>query len=342
MTKPRISVVQYLNTAPLVWGMLHGAQRGKFDLEFTTPARCADAVARGRADVGIVPSIEVPRIEGAEIVPGVSIASKGLVKSVLLLSNVPIDEVRSVAMDNSSRTSAALVTILLRRFYGLDFESQSADPQPEEMLKRADAALLIGDPALTFLLKLEGSRLKDDETRNSRFEIRDSKREVPLGNSIAVGHSGPFAAHRGRLGEESLFAIRPSNLLVYDLAAEWKRFTGLPFVFAVWAGRPEAGLAEFARDFQESRDQGLRHLDAIASEWAPRLNLAESAVKLYLAENINYDLDEENLEGLRLFHKLAAEEGLIPANKELRFVSPVRNSKLETRKSAAECELVRQ
>jgi len=297
MTKPRISVVQYLNTAPLVWGMLHGAERGRFDLEFTTPARCADAVARGQADVGIVPSIEVPRIEGAEIVSGVSIASKGLVKSVLLLSKVPMEEIRSVAMDNSSRTSAALVTVLLRRFYGLDFQSAPADPQLEQMLKRADAALLIGDPALTFLLKLEGSR---SERQELKVEGRRLKSEEPYPDSPT-------------------FATRPTDILVYDLAAEWKKFTGLPFVFAVWAGRPEAGLAEFARDFQESRDQGLRHLDAIASEWAPRLQLAESALKLYLAENINYDLDEENLEGLRLFYKLAAEEGLIPAGRELRF-----------------------
>jgi chorismate dehydratase len=288
MTKPRISVVQYLNTAPLVWGMLHGAERGKFDLDFTTPARCADAVAWGQADVGIVPSIEVPRIHGAEIVPGVSIASKGLVKSVLLLSQVPIEEIRSVAMDNSSRTSAALVTVLLRRFYGLDFQSESADPRLEEMLKRADAALLIGDPALTYELRVEGSRLSED---------------------------------RGPDLDSSAFTIRPPTLLVYDLAAEWRKFTGLPFVFALWAGRPEAGLAEFVREFQESREEGLRHLDAIASEWAPRLQLTESAVKLYLAENINYDLDEENLEGLRLFYKLAAEEGLIPVGKELRFVS---------------------
>ncbi|MGO9269353.1 MAG: menaquinone biosynthetic enzyme MqnA/MqnD family protein [Terriglobia bacterium] len=301
MTKPRISVVQYLNTAPLVWGMRHGAERGKFELEFTTPARCADAVAHGQADVGIVPSIEVLRIDGAEIVPGVSIASKGLVKSVLLLSKVPMEEIRSVAMDNSSRTSAALVTILLRRFYGLDFQSELADPQPEEMLKRTDAALLIGDPALTFELKVEGSRLEREESEVEGPRLKCEEPYPDLGSPA--------------------FTTRPSDLLVYDLAAEWKKFTGLPFVFALWAGRPEAGLAEFARDFQESRDQGLRHLDAIASEWAPRLQLAESEVKLYLAENINYDLDEENLEGLRLFCRLAAEEGLIPAWKELRFVS---------------------
>jgi len=304
MTKPRISVVQYLNTAPLVWGMLHGAERGKFDLEFTTPARCADAVAQGRADVGIVPSIEVPRIEGAEIVPGVSIASKGRVRSVLLLSKVPIEEIRSVAMDNSSRTSAALVTILLRRFYDLDFQSEPADPQLEEMLKRADAALLIGDPALTYELSRAGRRSACDPALTYELRVEGLKlsedRDPDLDSSALLGSS---------------------TLLVYDLAAEWKKFTGLPFVFALWAGRPEAGLAEFVREFQESRDQGLRHLDAIASEWGPRLQLTEAAVKLYLAENINYDLDQENLEGLRLFYKLAAEEGLIPAGKELRFAT---------------------
>jgi chorismate dehydratase len=317
MIKPRISVVQYLNTAPLVWGMLYGAARGKFDLEFTVPARCADAVKQGRADLGIIPSIEYQRIEGAEIVPGVSIASKGMVKSVVLFSKVPIEEVRSVALDNSSRTSVALVTILLRRFYGREFLSEPADPQPLEMLlERADAALVIGDPALTYQLKVEGSSAKSDETGNSKLEIR-------FENSAPACPSEPFAALKGKLRGESLFVSRASTLLVYDLAAEWKKFTGLPFVFALWVGRREAGLAAFARDLRDSRDEGLRHLDAIAAEWAPRLGIPESAVKLYLAENINYALDEDNLKGLRLFYKLAAEEGLIPAVKELRFVSQV-------------------
>src|SRR5437762_5815876 len=92
MTRPRVSVVKYLNTVPLVWGMLHGEQRGKYELDFTTPAGCADAVLAGQADVGIVPSIEYQRMQEVEILPGLSIASKAPVRSVLLLSAVRSEE----------------------------------------------------------------------------------------------------------------------------------------------------------------------------------------------------------------------------------------------------------
>ncbi|PYU97723.1 MAG: hypothetical protein DMG26_20595 [Acidobacteria bacterium] len=148
--KPKVSVVKYLNTVPLIWGMLKGEQRDKFDLDFTTPAHCAEAVRSGQADVGIIPSIEYQRMDRARIVGSVSVASKGRVKSVLLLSKSPVEKIRTVALDNSSRTSVALLMILLRKFYGRAVDGVPLAPDPEEMLKRADAALVIGDPALTY------------------------------------------------------------------------------------------------------------------------------------------------------------------------------------------------
>lgn len=262
MTKPRISVVQYLNTVPLIWGMLHGEQRGKFELDFTTPARCADAVHQGTADVGIIPSIEYPRLERAEIVAGVSIAAKGKVRSVLLLSNTPVGKIGSVALDNSSRTSIALVTILLREFYGRAFEPIPFAPDPDAMLERADAALVIGDPAL---------------------------------------------AYRGRAAT------------VLDLGEEWKKFTGLPFVFALWVGRAEAKLGRWRADFTSSRDYGLARVDEIATQYAPRYGLSREEVKVYLTGNIDYTLDEENLKGLGLFYRLAHRYGMIAAESDLRF-----------------------
>lgn len=265
--KPRVSVVQYLNTAPLVWGMLKGQQRDLFELEFTTPARCADDLAARRVDVGIIPAIEYQRVDDAEVLPHLSIASKAPVRSVLLFSRVPLAEAATVAMDNSSRTSVALTTILLRKFYGRDFEAIACDPDPPRMLERADAALVIGDPALTF------------------------------GSNARV----PF---------------------VYDLASEWRRFTGLPFVFALWAGRAGAGLAELAPDFAASLAYGLAHLDEIAAEYAPGLHMPPGDVKVYLTRNIDYTLDEENLKGLRLFFDLARKLGLIAAEKSLRFAVP--------------------
>ena len=146
----RLSVVQYLNTVPLIWGMLHGEQRGKFELQLTVPSGCADAIAQRQADVGIVPSIEYQRLEGLEILPGMSIASKRQVKSVVLLSKMPLAKVQTVALDESSRTSAALVRILMQKFYSRRVNFSPAAPEPGEMLRQADAALLIGDPALTY------------------------------------------------------------------------------------------------------------------------------------------------------------------------------------------------
>jgi chorismate dehydratase len=259
----KISVVQYLNTTPLVWGMLHGGQQGIHHLEFTTPAGCADAVRQRRADVGIIPSIEYQRMERLRIIAGISIASKQAVRSVLLLSKAPIREVRSIAVDNSSRTSVALLQIVMRKFYSRPVDLQQFAPQPEEMLKRADAALVIGDPALTY----------------------DS-----------------------------------SGLEVLDLAAEWRKFTGLPFVFAFWAGHQDSDLSRYAQDFKESKHFGLTHVDDIAAEYAPKLGLKAQELKVYLTKNIDYSLDEENQKGLRLFYKLAHEQGIIASERDLCFV----------------------
>jgi chorismate dehydratase len=258
----RISVVQYLNSVPLVWGMLHGHQQGKHELHFATPASCADAVRGGKADIGIIPVIEYHRMDDMQIIAGISIASKSRVRSVLLLSKLPIEKIQSVAVDTSSRTSVAFLRILLGKFYSRTANMLPAAPRPEEMMKRADAALVIGDPALTY---------------------RGSAR-------------------------------------VYDLAAEWKKFTGLPFVFAFWAGHRDKNLSKCRKDFEESREFGLAHVDDIAAEYALKLNMEPAEVKVYLTENIDYSLDEENCRGLRLFFKLAREAGIIPVEKELHFV----------------------
>lgn len=259
----KISVVQYLNTAPLIWGMTHGAERDKFQMTFTTPAECADAVLTGRASAGIIPAIETQRLDAPQAVEGVSISSVGEVKSVILISKKPIEEVASVAADSSSRTSTALLTILLRRFYGLNPVIAPASPDPEAMLQTADAALLIGDPALVY---------------------------------------------------------QPGRHRVYDLAEEWKKFTGLPFVFALWAGPAGADLGRYAADFNHSRDYGLAHVDEIAAESAPRHGLTPEAVKIYLTRNINYTLDSGHHQALELFFQFAFEERLTPAVKKVAFV----------------------
>jgi chorismate dehydratase len=140
-------VVSYLNTVPLVWGMLHGGQRGMFDLSFAIPAECADRLADGRADIGIVPSVELNR-QKLEIIRGTGIACHGPVRSILLISKVPFEEIRTLATDACSRTSVALSRIILARKYGVEPQLFSERPHLGSMLEHCDAALIIGDAAL--------------------------------------------------------------------------------------------------------------------------------------------------------------------------------------------------
>ena len=112
MPKSKISIVKYLNAVPLAWGILEGPQKDVFDPTLSTPAECADQLAKGAVDIGLIPSIEFQRIKGSRIVPGPAVASLYQVRSVILVSVVPLWKVRTVACDNSSRTSVALTKII--------------------------------------------------------------------------------------------------------------------------------------------------------------------------------------------------------------------------------------
>ncbi|MBI5440334.1 MAG: menaquinone biosynthesis protein [Deltaproteobacteria bacterium] len=153
-----VSVVDFVNAWPLTWGFLRGAVEGFLPIT-DTPSACADRFARGEVQAGLVPAIEAARIPGVRIVRGVGIASYDRVRSVLLVSRVPIPEVRSVAVDISSRSSAAMVRLLMADLYGIRPEFHHAVPELPRMLATADAALLIGDPALT--AKAEGLHVLD-------------------------------------------------------------------------------------------------------------------------------------------------------------------------------------
>ena len=149
MSRPlRVAAVSYLNSVPLVWGLVHGPHRDLFQVDFILPSECADALRDGKADAGIIPSIEYQRIPGLKIVPGLSVSSSGPVRSVLLISRVPAGEIRSVALDTSSRTSVSLVQILFRRHYKVAPRFAPHPPDLQAMLQKHDAALMIGDPAL--------------------------------------------------------------------------------------------------------------------------------------------------------------------------------------------------
>jgi chorismate dehydratase len=149
---PRLAASSYLNTAPLIWSFIEGAQRKNIELHtHEAPARCADMLSRGEVEAALVPVIEYQRLSEVRVVPGVCVGSRRRVRSVVLATrNEDLRSVKSVALDTSSRTSAALIQVIFREFIGTSPRFMPAAPNLDAMLQGADAALIIGDPAMTF------------------------------------------------------------------------------------------------------------------------------------------------------------------------------------------------
>lgn len=145
--RPRFGAVSYLNSVPLIWGMQRGPQATRVDLSFSIPSVCAEQLEAGLIDVGLVPVAEIAR-QRLEIVPGPGITALGPVRSILLFTRVPWDQVRTLSADASSRTSVQLARVILRERFGCEPEVHRQPPALDLMLQSADAALIIGDPAL--------------------------------------------------------------------------------------------------------------------------------------------------------------------------------------------------
>jgi chorismate dehydratase len=148
MKRLRISAISYLNTAPLMWNFEHGAAAADFDISYTIPSRCARELKRGSADIGIIPAAAYAHIPDLALVPGVAIAARRAVASILLVSKLPVEQIQTVALDASSLTSVALVKVLFAKYWGGARRFTAMDPDLGNMLSAHDAALIIGDPAL--------------------------------------------------------------------------------------------------------------------------------------------------------------------------------------------------
>jgi chorismate dehydratase len=291
VNKLRISVVQYLNTAPLVRGFTHGPLQGKYDLSFTVPSQCAEALRTGAADVAIIPAIEYQRIPNLVILPDLSIASKERVRSLLLVSKAPIREARRIVLDRSSRSTQALTKILCDARWLISPEFSESDPDLAAMLAHSDAALLIGDPALRLAIAAE--------------------------QHASPGRDGAWVSTGAQIGLPQLPKVH-----IYDVAHEWWQLTERPAVLAVWAARPEIATAELVGDFSASLAFGLAHLPEICGEAARELGLPAKELSLYLRTNIDYSLDAENQKGLIQYYSHAARLGLIPQLNPLSIAGP--------------------
>jgi len=255
----RLGAVGYLNARPLVYGL---DTLPHFDVRYDIPSECARLLHAHETDLGLIPSIEYLRGPRPYVlVPGPAVISKGPVASVALFTAREPRDIRTVAMDSSSRTSVALATMLLQREFGVTPTAVSMAPDLDAMLAAADAALIIGDVAL-FL-------------------------------------------------EPAIQKI--------DLGDLWSRSTGLPFVYAFWAGWPDAVTPEEVEALQRARDEGVAHAADVARAYFPDDPAREAVAKQYLRDNIRYFLGDEELEGLRMFYRYAAELDLASFDGTLRF-----------------------
>lgn len=247
----------------------------------TAPARSAELLARNRIDAALVPVIAYQTIEDVLLVPEVCVGAREKVRSVCLATKgADLRDVKTVSLDVSSKTSVALAKIIFREFLGFEPEWKTAEPNLEKMLGESDCALLIGDPAL--LIAERGFGIADF----SEKEARRAKNEIRK----------------------------------FDLAELWKSFTGCGFVFAMWMAKAEK--AEIARkiDLAAARDEGLRHLDEIISNYESEISLGREDFKTYLSENISYSIDDSMRRGLELYFRLAHKNGLISQSKPLLFI----------------------
>jgi chorismate dehydratase len=287
MSRLKISAISYLNTAPLMWDFEHaeaGAdQDANYDISYTIPSACAEALRTGTADIGIIPAAAYTTVPDLVIIPDVAIAARRAVRSILLvgkrtadpLSKEPLPkeqwlkQVHTVALDTSSLTSVALAKILFAKWLGGARDYAAMAPDLDAMLGACDAALLIGDPALQV-----------DRTRYFTLDLAEE-----------------WVARTGKSFVFAFWAIRKQAL----------------------AGRNGRAIAQV---FKKSRDHGLspKRLETIAQEWAPRLGLTVEVIRVYLTQNIHYYLDPPCLEGLELYYRLGAEVGALPPAPRLRFV----------------------
>jgi chorismate dehydratase len=148
MHRLRISAISYLNTAPLMWDFEHGDAGKNFDISYTLPSSCAASLRDGTADIGIIPAAAYTTVPDLTILPGVAIAARRSVRSILLVSKKPVDSIASVALDTSSMTSVGLTKVLFGKWFRGNPRYEAMPPDLEQMLQQHDSALLIGDPAL--------------------------------------------------------------------------------------------------------------------------------------------------------------------------------------------------
>ncbi|MDG2390498.1 MAG: menaquinone biosynthesis protein [Planctomycetaceae bacterium] len=256
----RVGAVSYLNSKPLIAG-LEDSPLCELSLDY--PSRLADDLADGSLDVALIPSVECLRNPEYEVISDACVATLGNVMSVKLYSRVKPGSIKTLALDEGSRTSAALVQTYLSHKYGVEPDVCPLPLEADNLDADADAILIIGDRAM---------------------------------------HAPAEQFHT-----------------VWDMGHQWRDWTGLPFVFAVWAARPNIDVSELEKELSSARDRGIQQIEQIAEEEAAPLRLSVETASNYLKHNLHFHLGAAERHGFRLFQELATEAGLIAGGTEIVF-----------------------
>ena len=285
----RLAAIRFLNPAPLMWDFEHPPLQqvlaSRYDIREMMPAECAERLALPAgdpeaADIGLVPIAAYAETKGLLIIPGCTVASKGAIRSLLLIHRAdrPFSSIRTIAADTSSRATFAYVQILFQRFWKQAVDYVPHTPDLETMLASCDAAILIGDPALLALEDREGLATRTGEQLDY----------VDLGSAWHEFTGLPWVSAFWVIREEALANEQDRSLV--------------------------------RKDFLQSRDHGLENREALVREWSSRIAVPASTIRSYLGENIHYVLDDECISAIEYFFTLAAECGVLPRAPKLRFL----------------------
>lgn len=252
MDKIRISAVKYANTYPFIYGLIESRFDKKAILETDHPADCAIKLISGKADIGLIPVAALPLLKEYHIISDFCIGATGNVRTVLLLSNCPFDEIETIFLDYRSRSSVNLTKVLAKNSWKKEFKWVNTIVGFDFInIGFNEAVVLIGDQCFEFENKF-------------RYKI--------------------------------------------DLASEWKKFSGLPFVFACWTANKKLDN-EFLSDFNTALQLGVNNIDAVVEKFGKSGIIMGQVLKTYLTENIDFNFDEDKKKGLKLFLELM---GMLP------------------------------
>lgn len=240
----RISAVRYSNSYPLIYGLRESGIEDEAVIAIDHPSDCAYKLSGNLADIGLVPVAVIPEIKDARIISEYCIGTNAPVRTVMLLSNVPLERIKRINLDYRSRSSVALARVLAVKFWHRNFDWH------------------LTDPGFNFA------------------NIPDNEGVVIIGDQC--------------------FELEGQYKYSTDLAVEWKKFTGLPFVFAVWVANREINPA-FIERFNKALDYGINNIGKAVEKFREGSSMPFDVLVSYLYNNIDYRLNNEKKVAMNTF-----------------------------------------